>query len=63
MTWRSTLKSKAREHVIWYYNLGGHQSPEETLADVQALVRGSAFLRDGVTEDVCSSLSVISISN
>ena len=54
MTWRSTLKSKAREHIVRYYDLGGHQSPEETLADAQALVHGSAFLRDGVAADVCS---------
>ena len=25
MTWRSTLKSKAREHVVQYYDLGGHR--------------------------------------
>ncbi|KAG6376649.1 hypothetical protein JVT61DRAFT_1637 [Boletus reticuloceps] len=51
MSWQSTLKAKAREHVIWYYSLGGSQLPEENLASAETLTRGALFVRDGITED------------
>jgi len=53
MTWRSTLKAKAREYVLRHYPLGGQRSAEENLSNAQALIRGAMFVRDGVDEDVC----------
>jgi hypothetical protein len=52
MSWRSTLKAKAREYVIRYYPLGGVRTPEENLASAEELIRGAKFVRDGVAEDV-----------
>ena len=53
MTWRSTIKNKAREYVLQHYHLGPHQSPEENLANANKLICGAAFIRDGVDDDVC----------
>ena len=53
MTWRSTVKAKAREWVVWHYPLGGHQSAKENLANMQELVRSAMFVRDGTGEDIC----------
>lgn len=52
MSWRSTLKAKAREYVIRHYPLGGSRTAKENLASVEKLTRGALFVRDGVTEDV-----------
>ncbi|KAF8549226.1 hypothetical protein OG21DRAFT_1488716 [Imleria badia] len=51
MSWRSTLKAKAREHVTRYYPLGGSQTPAENLANAEALIQGVLFVRDSVMED------------
>jgi len=56
MTWRSTLKAKAREYVMHHYLLGSHQSSEDKLANARELVHGAMFVRDGVDEDVCPYL-------
>lgn len=52
MSWRSTLKAKARDYVVRYYPLGGPRTPEENLASAEELLRGAQFVRDGVAEDV-----------
>jgi len=52
MTWRSTLKSKARDIVPHFYNLGNQFSAEDNLATAQDLIRGSMFVRDGVDDEV-----------
>ena len=54
MTWRSTLKSKAREYVVRDYPLGSNQPAEQNLANAQKLIQGAMFVRDGFEEDVCS---------
>ena len=54
MTWRSTLKSKAREYVVRHYPLGSNQPTEQNLANVQKLIQGAMFVRDSFEEDVCS---------
>ena len=54
MTWQSTLKSKAREYIIRHYPLGSNRQAEENLGNVQELIRGMMFVRDGIEEDVCS---------
>ena len=54
MTWRSTLKAKAREYVVHHYSLGGHRSAEENLTNTRELIHGAMFVRDGVEEDVGS---------
>lgn len=54
MTWRSTIKAKAREYVVRHYPLGSNKSCEENLANAQELIRGAMFVRDGVEPDVCS---------
>ncbi|KIM54395.1 hypothetical protein SCLCIDRAFT_137040 [Scleroderma citrinum Foug A] len=51
MTWRSTLKSKARDTVPRFYKLGNQFSSEENLAIAQDLIKGSLFVRDGVDEE------------
>ena len=53
MTWRSTLKAKARKYVVRHYSLGGHQPAEDNLTKAQELVRGTMFVQDGIDEDVC----------
>lgn len=53
MTWRSTLKSKARDMVPRFYPLGEELPPAENKVQAQELVRGSAFTFDGVDEQVC----------
>ena len=52
MTWRSTIKAKAREYVTRHYSLGSNRSCEENLANAQELIRGAMFVRDGVEPDV-----------
>ena len=52
MTWRSTIKAKAREYVMRHYPLGGNRSCEENMANAQELIRGAMFVRDGVEADV-----------
>ena len=52
MTWRSTLKSKARDIVPRFYKLGNQFSSEENLATARDLIGGSSFVRDGVDEEV-----------
>lgn len=52
MTWRSTLKAKARELVPRFYSLGDDQSPDTNKESADALIRGSAFTRDGVDDEV-----------
>ena len=51
--WRSTLKSKAREHVIQNYPLGSNQLAEVNLANTQELIQGAMFVRGSTEEDVC----------
>ncbi|KAI6009978.1 hypothetical protein BKA83DRAFT_4133075 [Pisolithus microcarpus] len=51
MTWRSTLKAKAREYVVRHYLLGGNQPAEENLANAQELIRGAKF---GTTRNMAS---------
>jgi hypothetical protein len=53
MTWRSTLKAKARELVPRFFTLGENQSPKTNKANTEVLVRGSAFTQDGVDDEVC----------
>lgn len=53
MSWRSTLKAKAREYVIRHYPLGGPRTAEENLVSAEELIRGAKFVRDGIREDVC----------
>ncbi|KAI6022111.1 hypothetical protein EDC04DRAFT_2607016 [Pisolithus marmoratus] len=45
--WKSTLKAEAHEYVVWHYPLGGNQQAEENLANVQELIWGVKFVRDG----------------
>ena len=54
MTWRSTLKAKARELVPHFYQLGEGFTPAENKAKANALIRGSAFTFDGVDDEVCA---------
>ena len=61
MTWRSTLKVKAREYVLRHYPLGGQRSAEENLSNAQALIHGAMFVRDGVNEDVCHPMLCITL--
>ena len=53
MTWRSTVKAKAREYVTRFYPLGSSRSAEENLENAQKLVCGAMFVRDGVDDSVC----------
>ncbi|KIM61389.1 hypothetical protein SCLCIDRAFT_87285, partial [Scleroderma citrinum Foug A] len=48
MTWRSTIKAKAREYVMRHYPLGSNRSCKENLANAQELIRGATFVMDGV---------------
>jgi len=61
MTWRSTLKNKAREYVLQHYPLGGDRMPGENLANADELIRGATFVRDGVDDNVCSDTACNSI--
>lgn len=61
MTWRSTLKSKARELVPRFYSLGGDQPPEVNKVNAEALIRGSFFTRNGVDDEVCRIVHLITI--
>ena len=54
MSWRSTLKAKAREHVLHFYSLGERFTPAENKAEAKLLIRGSAFTLDGVDDEVCA---------
>ena len=53
MTWRSTIKNKAREYIPRHYLLSSHQTPEENMTNANELIRGATFVRDGVDDDVC----------
>lgn len=53
MTWCSTLKAKVHELVPCFYTLGEYQSPETNKANANVLIQGSAFMRDGVDDEVC----------
>ncbi|KAI6005575.1 hypothetical protein EDD15DRAFT_2358725 [Pisolithus albus] len=44
MTWRSTLKAKAHEYVMWHYPLGSNRPAEENLANAQELIWGAKFV-------------------
>lgn len=52
MSWRSTLKSKAREIVPRFYELGDDLPAAENKALAQTLIRGSTFTFHGVDEEV-----------
>ncbi|KAI5985592.1 hypothetical protein EDD15DRAFT_2373938 [Pisolithus albus] len=57
MTWRSTLKAKARKYVVWHYPLGGNRPAEENLANAQELIRGAKFVRDGVEDGTTRNMA------
>ncbi|KIK14955.1 hypothetical protein PISMIDRAFT_16875 [Pisolithus microcarpus 441] len=57
MTWRSTLKAKAREYVVQHYLLGSNQPAEENLANAQELIQGAKFVRDGVEDGTTRNMA------
>ncbi|KAI6014891.1 hypothetical protein BKA83DRAFT_4129617 [Pisolithus microcarpus] len=57
MTWRSTLKAKAREYVVQHYLLGGNRPAEENLANAQELIQGAKFVRDGVEDGTTRNMA------
>ncbi|KIK22800.1 hypothetical protein PISMIDRAFT_11368 [Pisolithus microcarpus 441] len=57
MTWRSTLKAKACEYVVWHYLLGGNRLAEENLANAQELIWGVKFVRDGVEDGTTRNMA------
>lgn len=54
MTWRSTLKVKARDVVRRFYSLGEEHTAAENREQALDLIRGSAFTFNGVDEEVRS---------
>ncbi|KAI6023054.1 hypothetical protein BKA83DRAFT_4627261 [Pisolithus microcarpus] len=57
MTWRLTLKAKAREYVVQHYLLGSNRPAEENLANAQELIRGAKFVRDGVEDGTTRNMA------
>ena len=53
MTWRSTVKAKAHEILPRFYNIGVHHTEADNQLEAQVLIKGVAFLRDGVDDQVC----------
>ena len=53
MTWWSTVKAKAHEVLPRFYNIRAHHTEMDNQAQAQALIKGAAFLRDGVDDEVC----------
>ncbi|KAI6006097.1 hypothetical protein EDD15DRAFT_2359232 [Pisolithus albus] len=51
MTWRSTIKAKAREVLLRFYDVGAHCTEAENQSQSQALIKGAMFLRDGVDNE------------
>ncbi|KAI5994391.1 hypothetical protein EDD15DRAFT_2366477 [Pisolithus albus] len=51
MTWRSTIKAKAREVLPRFYDVGAHCTEAENQSQSQALIKGAMFLRDGVDNE------------
>ena len=62
MTWRSTVKAKAREILPWFYNIGVHHTEADNQLEAQVLIKGAAFLRDGVDDQVCWTFDVLTYS-
>lgn len=54
MTWRSTIKAKAREVLPRFYDIGGDHTEEENQLQSRTLIKGAAFLRGGVDDEVRS---------
>lgn len=52
MTWRSTIKSKAREVTPRFYDLGPDCNAEDNKLLAQRLINEAAFLRNGVDDEV-----------
>ncbi|KIK15431.1 hypothetical protein PISMIDRAFT_115186 [Pisolithus microcarpus 441] len=48
MTWQSTIKAKAHEILPWFYDIGTHFSEVENQSQSLELIKGAAFLRDGI---------------
>ena len=53
MTWRSTVKAKAREVLTRFYDIGLHRTEVDNQSQAQALIKGAVFLRNGVDDEVC----------
>ena len=51
--WRSTVKAKAREVLTRFYDIGVHRTEVENQSQAQALIKGAAFLRNGIDDKVC----------
>ena len=58
MTWRSTIKAKAREVLPQFHDIGAHHTQMENQSQAQALIKGATFLRDGVDNEVCAMFNV-----
>lgn len=52
MSWRSTIKGKARDVVTQPYDIGKHRTEEENQRKAVALIKGVRFLRDSVDDEV-----------
>lgn len=52
MTWRSTIKAKARQVVPRFYDIGPHRPAEENQIEAEELINEALFLRDGVDDEV-----------
>jgi hypothetical protein len=52
MTWRSTIKAKAREVITRFYDIGPQCNARDNQSQSQALIKEATFLRNGVDDEV-----------